>query len=364
VRSPKPVPAEVRRILHVDMDAFFASVEQRDRVELRDRPIAVGGTPDGRGVVAAASYEARAFGVRSAMSARKALRLCPSLQLVQPRFDAYRAASSAVFDIFRSITPQVEGLSLDEAFLDVTDHLSPFSTATEVAQHIRRRIRQEVGLTASAGVAPLKFVAKIASGYRKPDGITVVPPARVLAFLHPLSVRCLFGVGPKSAARLEARGLHTVGQIADQEPHEMHAEFGSMGERAWRMAHGIDPRPVQPHRVRRSRSAECTFADDIADLAVLESHLERLAERVGTGLKSAGETGDTVILKVRYANFHTISRSRRLAEPTHTPATLAQIARRLLRDRSHAGQVPVRLLGLGVRVRPQQPPSRQLHLPF
>ncbi len=346
------------------MDAFFASVEQRDHPPLRGVPIAVGGTPEGRGVVAAASYEARAYGVRSAMSAHKALRLCPSLQLVRPRFEVYKAVSREVFCIFRSITPHVEGLSLDEAFLDVTDHLGPFSSATALAEHIRHRIRAEVGLSASAGVAPLKFVAKIASGYRKPNGLTVVAPSRVLDFLHPLPARSLFGVGPKSAARLEAIGLRTVGDIAAQDPRALRAQLGSFGHRVWQMSQGIDHRRVCAHRARKSRSAERTFAQDVDDLATLESHLDRLAQRVGQGLHRAGEHGDSVILKVRYADFRTITRSQGLPAPTCSPDTLAQVARRLLRDRSCAGRIPIRLLGLGVRVRPSGPASRQLRLPF
>lgn len=361
---PDAVEPVVRRILHVDMDAFFASVEQRDHPELRGRPVAVGGSPGGRGVVAAASYEARAFGVRSAMSAGKAARLCPTLQFVRPRFEVYKAVSQAVFTIFRSITPHVEGLSLDEAFLDVTDHLAEHGTARAVAEHIRTRIREEVGLTASAGVAPLKFVAKIASGYRKPDGLTVVAPSRVREFLHPLPVGKIWGVGPKSSVRLHAHGLHTIGDIARQDPLAMLEAFGGWGEQIWRMSQGIDPRRVRAHRSRRSRSAERTFADDISDLPTLESHVERLAERVGSGLRKAGEEGDTVVLKVRYADFTTITRSRMLRAPTHAPDVLAQVARRLLRERSAAGRRPVRLLGVGVRVRSAPPPTRQLRLPF
>ena len=356
--------APVRRILHVDMDAFFASVEQRDHPELRGRPIAVGGTPGGRGVVAAASYEARTFGVRSAMSAGKALRLCPDLTFVRPRFEAYKAASAEVFSIFRSITPLVEGLSLDEAFLDVTDHLDDHGTARATAQHIRTRIREELGLTASAGVAPLKFVAKIASGYRKPDGLTVVAPTRVMEFLTPLPVGKLWGVGPKGQARLHQHGLRSIGDIARQDPLALQEAFGSWGEHIWRMANGIDPRRVRARRPRRSRSAENTFADDIDDLPTLESHVDRLADRVGRGLSRAQEDGGTVVLKVRYADFTTITRSRTLPQPTRSPEVLAQVARRLLRDKTRAGSRPVRLLGVGVRVRRAPPPSKQLRLPF
>ncbi len=362
--STEVTPPELRRILHIDMDAFYASVEQRDHPELRGKPIAVGGNPGGRGVVAAASYEARAFGVRSAMSSHQAVRLCPHIQFVHPRFETYKAVSQQVFSIFRSVTPHVEGLSLDEAFLDVTHHLGEHESATALAQHIRRQIKEEVGITASAGVAPLKFVAKIASGYKKPDGLTVVAPSKVLDFLHPQPVRKLWGVGPKGTEKLEARGLHTIGDVARQDPLAMHAAFGTWGDHIWRMANGIDPRRVHAHRARKSRSAERTFAEDIADLPTLECHVERLAERVGRGLERAGEDGETIVLKVRYADFHTITRSRTLREPTRSPEVLAHVACRLLRERSRAGRVPVRLLGVGVRITAQQGRPRQVPLPF
>jgi len=354
----------IRRIIHVDMDAFFASVEQRDRPELRGHPIAVGGAPGGRGVVAAASYEARRYGVRSAMPANKALRLCPHIQFIRPRFDAYKATSKDVFSIFRSITPHVEGLSLDEAFLDVTDQLQEHGTARAMAHHIRARIHDEIGITASAGVAPIKFVAKIASGYRKPDGLTVVPPSRVHEFLTPLPVAKLWGVGPKGQARLHQEDLYTIGDVARQDQITMLRTFGGWGERVWRMANGIDPRRVQARTSRKSRSAENTFAEDIADLSTLESHLDRLADRVGQGLHGADEDGETVVLKVRYADFTTITRSRTLTRPTRSSELLASVARGLLRNRTHAGSRPIRLLGVGVRVIGKQPPRRQLLLPF
>jgi len=363
--SVSPEEPAVRRILHIDMDAFFASVEQRDNPELRGRPVIVGGRPGGRGVVAAASYEARKFGVRSAMPSGKAARLCPDAIFVRGRFDAYREASKAVFTIFRSITPHVEGLSLDEGFLDVTDHLDGFGTGKAVAQHIRLRIREEVGLTASAGVAPLKFVAKIASAHRKPDGLTVVAPERVRAFLEPLPVEKLWGVGPKTAARLHTHGLHTIGDIARQDPTAMSATFGSHGDQIWRMSHGIDPRRVRARRDRKSRSAERTFAEDIDDIHLLDDHIDRLAERVGSGLKGSGEAGRTVVLKVRYDDFTTVTRSATLREPTDDATVLATVGSRLLRDRTAAGDRPVRLLGLGVRVDHERRSSaRQLHLPF
>jgi len=355
----------IRRILHVDMDAFFASVEQRDNPELRGKPVIVGGRPGGRGVVAAASYEARKFGVRSAMPSGQAARLCPNAIFVRSRFEAYKEASRAVFTIFRSITPHVEGLSLDEGFLDVTDHLEGFGTGRAVAKHIRRRIREEVGLTASAGVAPLKFVAKIASAHRKPDGLTVVAPERVRAFLEPLPVRKLWGVGPKTAARLHAHGLHTIGDVARQDPSAMMTTFGRQGDHIWRMSQGIDPRGVRAHRDRKSRSAERTFATDIDDIHLLGEHLDRLAERVGAGLQRCGEAGRTIVLKVRYDDFSTVTRSATLHEPTADATVLATVGSRLLYDRTAAGKRPVRLLGLGVRVEGERRGvGRQLHLPF
>jgi DNA polymerase-4 len=236
----------MRRILHIDMDAFYASVEQRDRPELRGLPVAVGGSPDQRGVVAAASYEARAFGVRSAIPMARAVRLCPSLVIVRPDFARYKAASQAVFSIFRRVTPLVEPLSLDEAYLDVTENSWGEPLGRSVAQRIKAEIREATGLTASAGVAPNKFLAKIASGWKKPDGLTVIAPERVEQFLHKLPVDALWGVGPVTAQRLRERGIERLVDVRTIEPAVLREAVGSHAEWLRQLAEGIDDRPVEP----------------------------------------------------------------------------------------------------------------------
>src|SRR4051812_19717202 len=238
----------LRRILHVDMDAFYASVEQRDKPELRGKPVAVGGQPSSRGVVAAASYEARVFGVRSAMPMSRAVRLCPSLVIVRPDFARYKAASTAVFSIFREVTPLVEPLSLDEAYLDVTENAWGETLGTAVAKRLKERIRAETRLTASAGVAPNKFLAKIASGWKKPDGLTVISPERVEPFLQQLPVDALWGVGPVTARKLRARGIEKLVDVRAADLQLLHAAVGSLADWLRQLANGIDERPVQPHR--------------------------------------------------------------------------------------------------------------------
>src|SRR5437016_3241622 len=238
----------VRRILHVDMDAFFASVEQRDRPDLRGKPLAVGGQPDRRGVVAAASYEARAFGVRSAMSMAHAVRLCPSLVIVPPDFARYKAASNAVFAIFREVTPLVEPLSLDEAYLDVTDNAWGEPLGMTVARRLKERIRTDTGLTASAGVAPNKFLAKIASGWKKPDGLTVIAPERMEPFLQQLPVDVLWGVGPVTASKLRKRGIERLVDVRSADLDVLRATVGSLADWLRQRANGVDDRPVVPNR--------------------------------------------------------------------------------------------------------------------
>src|SRR6478672_7890485 len=238
----------MRRILHVDMDAFYASVEQRDDPSLKGRPVAVGGQPGGRGVVAAASYEAREYGVRSAMSMARAVRLCPALVIVRPEFQKYRAASNAVFSIFREVTPLVEPLSLDEAYLDVTENLWGEALATAVAKRLKARIREATQLTASAGVAPNKFLAKVASGWKKPDGLTVISPERVEPFLQQLPVDALWGVGPVTAKKLRARGIERLVDVRTTDAQILRDAVGSMADWLRQMSNGVDERPVTPHR--------------------------------------------------------------------------------------------------------------------
>src|SRR5438067_374586 len=254
-----------RRILHLDMDAFYASVEQRDDPSLRGKPLAVGGQPHQRGVVAAASYEARAFGVHSAMAMAKAVRLCPQLTIVPPDFSRYKKASSTVFAIFRSVTPLVEPLSLDEAYLDVTENAWGEPLGTVVAKRLKAQIKADTGLTASAGVAPNKFLAKIASGWKKPDGLTVISPDRVEPFLQQLPVDALWGVGPVTARKLRARGIERLVDVRAAEMQTLRDTVGSMADWLRQLAHGVDDRPVVPDRETKSSGTENTYPQDLGD---------------------------------------------------------------------------------------------------
>ncbi len=337
---------ELRRILHIDMDAFYASVEQRDDPALKGRPVAVGGQPDSRGVVAAASYEARTFGVRSAMSMARAVRLCPDLVIVRPDFARYKAASSAVFSIFREVTPLVEPLSLDEAYLDVTENAWGETLARDVARRLKKRILEETRLTASAGVAPNKFLAKIASGWKKPDGLTVISPDRVESFLQQLPVDALWGVGPVTAKRLRARGIARLVDVRSVDPAQLHAAVGSLAGWLQQLAHGIDERPVVPNRASKSCGSERTYAEDLADIARIESEIARLAAQCVEWLERRELYARTVTVKVRYADFTTITRSHSDA-PTRDAQPIVERALQLLR-RTEAGRRPVRLLGVSV----------------
>jgi DNA polymerase IV len=351
----------MRRIIHVDMDAFYASVEQRDRPELRGRPVAVGGSPQSRGVVAAASYEARAFGVRSAIPTSRALRLCPDLVVVRADFQKYRAVSQEIFAIFRSVTPWVEPLSLDEAYLDVTENAWNEPLATTVATRIKGLIRETTGLTASAGVAPNKFLAKIASAWRKPDGLTVIAPERVESFLQRLPVDALWGVGPVTAQRLRERGISTLVQVRTADPAVLRAAVGSMAEWLTALANGRDDRLVQPNRTAKSSSSECTYAEDLIDLDRIREELDTMARENAAWLVEKGLLARTVVIKVRYDDFTTITRSH-TRMPTNNADDLVQRALLLL-ARTEAGARPVRLLGAGVHglVSPQ---TVELALPF
>ena len=339
--------APARRIIHVDMDAFYASVEQRDRPELRGRPVAVGGRPEGRGVVAAASYEARRFGVRSALSMAKALRRCPELVIVPPDFPKYRDVSRQVFDLFREVTPAVEPLSLDEAYLDVTDNAWGEPLATNVARRIKAGIREKTGLTASAGVAPNKYLAKIASAWRKPDGLTVVHPQRMESFLRKLPVDALWGVGPVTARRLRTAGIERLVDVRAVDDETLRGLVGRQADGLKRLARGIDERPVVAARERKSRSSERTYAEDLVEIDRIRAEIDRLAAGAADWLRRAGVTARTVTLKVRYPDFRTVTRSDTRAAATFDPAEVRRRARALL-DRTDAGRRPVRLLGVGV----------------
>src|SRR6202165_5340113 len=297
----------MRRILHVDMDAFYASVEQRDDPALRGKPLAVGGQPDRRGVVAAASYEARAFGVHSAMPMARAARLCPSLVIVPPDFARYKAASTAVFSIFREVTPLVEPLSLDEAYLDVTENAWGEVFGTAVARRLKERIRAETGLTASAGVAPHKFLAKIASGWKKPDGLTVISPDRVEPFLQKLPVDALWGVGPVTARKLRARGIERLVDVRAVELADLRAAVGSLADWLRPLARGVDDRPVIPNRESKSSGSENTYPEDLTDPAVIRDEIAEMASHAANWLARRSLVARTVTIKVRYSDFTRIT---------------------------------------------------------
>jgi DNA polymerase-4 len=335
-----------RRILHVDMDAFYASVEQRDNPSLRGKPVVVGGSPEGRGVVAAASYEARAFGVHSAISMAKAVRLCPGLVIVPPDFTRYKAASTSVFTIFREVTPLVEPLSLDEAYLDVTENAWHEPLATPVARRLKERIRAETGLTASAGVAPNKFLAKIASGWKKPDGLTVISPERIEPFLQRLPVDALWGVGPVTARKLRARGIERLVDVRTVNAEVLHETVGSLADWLLQLAHGIDDRPVVPNRETKSSGSESTYARDLTDLAEMRDEIGEMAGQAAAWLARRSLLARTVTIKVRYSDFTTVTRSH-TAPPTREAAGIIQRAVELL-DRTDAPRRPVRLLGVSV----------------
>jgi len=337
----------VRRILHIDMDAFYASVEQRDKPELRGLPVAVGGSPDQRGVVAAASYEARAFGVRSAMPMARAVRLCPSLVIVRPDFGRYKAASQAVFAIFRGVTPLVEPLSLDEAYLDVTDNAWGEALGQTVARRIKDEIKSATRLTASAGVAPNKFLAKIASGWKKPDGLTVIAPERVEQFLQRLQVDALWGVGPVTAKRLRDRGIERLVDVRAASTKVLQEAVGSHAEWLRRLADGIDDRLVEPNQSAKSSGTENTFAEDLTDLAHIRTEIDEMARDGAAWLERKMLLCRTVTIKVRYDDFTTITRSHSSDPPTRDADDIAARAIALL-DRTEAGQRPVRLLGVSV----------------
>jgi DNA polymerase IV len=328
------------------MDAFYASVEQRDDPSLRGKPLAVGGQPNQRGVVAAASYEARAFGVHSAMSMAQAVRLCPSLTIVRPDFARYKSASQAVFSIFREVTPLVEPLSLDEAYLDVTENAWQEPLATPVARRVKDRIRAETGLTASAGVAPNKFLAKIASGWKKPDGLTVISPERVEPFLQKLPVDALWGVGPITAKKLKTRGIERLVDVRTVDPVVLREAVGSLADWLRQLAEGVDDRPVVPNRETKSSGSENTYPEDLTDLHQIREEIADIARHVVSWLARKSLLARTVTIKVRYNDFTTVTRSLS-APPTRESDALVGRAVQLL-DKTDAGRRPVRLLGVSV----------------
>jgi len=319
----------LRKIIHIDMDAFYASVEQRDNPELRGKPVAVGGSRE-RGVVAAASYEARKFGVHSAMPSVTAKRKCPDLIFVKPRFDAYQAISRQIREIFAAYTPIIEPLSLDEAYLDVTENPKGISSATQIAEEIRARIRAETELTASAGVSYNKFLAKLASDHRKPDGLFVITPKMGPEFVETLPVRKFHGVGPATAAKMGRLGIKTGLDLRAQTLAFLQQHFGKAGSYYYWAARGVDERPVRADRIRKSVGAENTFAADLFTYEAARDALRAIVDKVWGYCEGSGLRGRTVTLKVKFANFQQITRSRTGQMQIRTRSELEQLGNALL----------------------------------
>ena len=337
----------MRHILHADFDAFYTSVEQRDNPSLRGRPVVVGGSPESRGVVAAASYEARRYGIRSAMPMRTAMQRCPHAVRVRPRFDRYGEVSREVMAIFRETATLVEPLSLDEAYLDVTESVTPARTPALIAQALKARVKAELGLTISVGVATSKSVAKVASDMDKPDGLTVVSPGSEREFLAPLAADKLWGIGPKTSARLAAEGVHTIDDLASKGDEWLRKMLGRNGPHMRRLAKGKDDSPVVPSRVRKSVSAESTLAHDTDDAGFLQELVDQLSHRVGETLERRSLEGRTVKLKLRLSDFTTFTRQKTVSEPVGTAEELARAASALLRAELRPGRM-FRLVGVGV----------------
>ena len=342
----------LRKIIHVDMDAFFASVEQRDNPELRGKPVAVGGS-SGRGVVAAASYEARRFGVRSAMPSVTAKRLCPDLIFCKSRFDVYREVSQQIRAIFRHHTDLVEPLSLDEAYLDVTEDKLGIGSATRIAELIRQEIRAKTRLTASAGVSYNKFLAKIASDQNKPDGLCVIRPGEGARFVAELPIRRFHGVGPKGAEKMARLGIETGGDLAARDIAWIRAHFGSFAEYLFRAARGIDLRPVRSSRIRKSVGGERTFSRDLSSGGELRETLEDIIDIVWTSIERAEARGRTVTLKLKYTDFQIFSRAKTVDVAIAEKAQFATLARALLEEVLPL-PMPIRLMGLTLSKLEQQ----------
>lgn len=336
----------VRKIIHVDMDAFYASVEQRDNPELRGKPIAVGGSPEGRGgVVATASYEARKFGVRSAMSAKRAQQLCPQLTFLFPRFAAYKTVSQQVREIFSRYTDLIEPLSLDEAYLDVTEDKQGIGSAIGIAMQIKQAIRNELHLTASAGVSINKFVAKIASDMQKPDGLTFIAPEKVEAFMEQLPVEKFYGVGKVTAEKMKGMHLHTGADLKKLSEEELVRHFGKAGRFYYKVVRGIDDREVQPHRETKSMGAEDTFQDDLTTIEAMNEQLDRIAVIVTERLKKYNLKGRTITLKIKYSDFRQITRNQSFAFGVDDFDSITATAKQLLL-KTNPVDVKIRLMGI------------------
>jgi DNA polymerase-4 len=344
-KEPPPGGDTARRVLHCDMDCFYAAVHMRDDPSLAGKPVVIGGRPESRGVVAAASYEARRHGIHSAMPSAQARRLCAGVVFVPPDFRRYQRESEKIFAIYREYTPVVEAVSIDEAYLEVTGQLERFGSATALAREIRRRVAEERRLTVSVGVGPNRLIAKLASDFQKPDGLTVVPPRRVLQFLEALPVRRLHGVGPATERALAEMGVETVADLRRLPLEQLGERFGRHGRTLYEFARGIDDRPIETHRERKSLGTENTYGRDLAGRDAVEPELGRLAQEVALALARRDLACCTVTIKVRYADFTTITRSRTLLAPVRDAPAIAGCALDLLR-RTDALSRPVRLLGV------------------
>ncbi|WP_259068867.1 DNA polymerase IV [Mucilaginibacter sp. X4EP1] len=360
-----------RKIIHIDMDAFYASVEQRDNPEYRGIPLIVGGSPEGRGgVVATASYEARKFGIRSAMSSKQALQLCPHATFVRPRFAAYKEVSQKIREIFSRYTDLIEPLSLDEAFLDVTNDKLNIGSAIEIAQQIKQAIKDELQLTASAGVSINKFVAKIASDINKPDGLKFIGPSAIGAFMEKLPVEKFFGVGKVTSQKMKNMGLHIGADLKNLTEDELVKHFGKTGRFYYNIVRGIDNREVQPHRETKSLAAEDTFAYDLTTIEEMETELDKIAQTVCNRLQNYQLKGRTVTLKIKYSDFKQITRNHSFISGINDLETITATAKRLLATTSPEDK-RIRLLGISLSnfhdITPKQKEEKetdQLKLPF
>ena len=336
-----------RKIIHIDMDAFYAAVEQRDFPEYKGKPLVVGGSPDGRGVVATASYEARVFGIHSAMSARRAIQLCPHALFVRPRFDAYKSVSVHIREIFSRYTDLIEPLSLDEAYLDVTEDKLNIGSALEIAKQIKDAIKTELDLTASAGVSSNKFVAKIASDMNKPDGLTFIGPSKIAAFMEKLPVEKFHGVGKVTADKMKKMGLHNGADLKKLSEQELIRKFGKTGKFYFNIVRGIDYRAVQPHRLTKSLGAEDTFSQDLESTEEMFTELELLAEKVAGRLQKNSLKGRTLTLKIKFSDFKQITRNQSLPQPISDYHAIINAAKSLLL-KEELVDVGVRLLGISL----------------
>ena len=337
----------MRKIIHIDMDAFFAAVEQRDFPELQGKAIAVGGSPSGRGVVATASYEARKFGVKSAMSSKTAIQLCPHLIFNQPRFDVYKEVSDKIRLIFKRYTDLIEPLSLDEAYLDVTDDKLQIGSALEIAKQIKKAISDELNLTASAGVSVNKFVAKIASDYQKPDGLTFIGPSKIIRFLEKLPITKFYGVGKVTAKKMHQMGIHHGIDLKRFSEHEMIQHFGKSGKFFYHIVRGRDDRAVQNNRVSKSIGVEDTFAVDLITLEDMRTEIVVLCEKLAKRLEKSNKQGRTIILKVKFADFTLITRSKTLSYYIKSFTELSNNAFEIL-NKIDMQEKKVRLIGVTI----------------